>query len=181
MSWDAIFVKTTDPNFLHPAEHAGTMVMGPVSELQAKVKENLPSVEWTQPGYGHARIGSLSLEFSMLAPTVRGAAPRSLSLSSDVDSIGVAARGSGDPLGVIVALAKSNHWSVIDSQEGTWMNLAAPNSSSWKEFTGFRDKVAGRIGESTGRPTEGIGRNLLISAVFFVALVLVLVVVFRRR
>src|SRR5437868_12692939 len=110
MSWDAIIVKTTDPNYAKPREDAPSVVMGRVSEVQAKVKQVVPSVEWSSPAYGHASLGSLSLEFSMLGPTNSATAPEKLSLRSDVESIGIAARGSGDPISIIVTLAKSNHW-----------------------------------------------------------------------
>lgn len=177
MSWDAIIAKTSDTNYTKPGDDAAFVSMGNPAEVRAKLNLGLPSLKWSSRSDGHADVGSLSLEFTLMGKSEhvgRESEPKQLTEAESVDSIGVSARGNGDPVSVVVGLAKSNHWSVADSQDGAWINLDSPAQKTWTEFTQYRDKIA-RESRGTGPVTGGsVGINLLISCVVLIVVVLVI-------
>ena len=170
MSWDVIIGKTAGTNYAKPAEDAGFLPMGKPSEVKAKLDASIPSIQWFGADNGHASLDKLSLEINLIGPEDSnrpGLQPLPLRESDDVHMIGIAARGSGDPVALIVDLCKTNRWSVADSQEGEWINLNAPSKQSWQQFSTYRDKVLGS--PSVSGPSSGsVAVNLLISLVFFV-------------
>lgn len=182
MSWDAILVKTSDTNFAKPADNATGISMGKPAELRGKINSVIPGIHWWNGTEGNANMGSLSLEFSLIGnekvnfPVVTAAQiPKPPGELDDVGSIGVSARGAGDPVSILVTIAKANHWSLGDSQDGSWIDLNSPSQSSWQEFTGYRDHVVNNLeGARTNGGTNStlsIGVNLIISAVIFAALI----------
>lgn len=158
MSWDAILVKTTEPNSAKPADDAKPLPMGTAREVRNKLEDAVPAINWWSSSEGHGYIGNLSLEFSLMGKT-EGREPRDVSKplrdADEVETVGVSARGEGDPVTLVCNIAKKNHWSVADAQDGTWMDLNAPDQKSWQEFSGYRDRLADAPpGEapSTGTP-----------------------------
>jgi hypothetical protein len=175
MSWDVIIAKTADPNFVKPSEDAGLLPLGNLNEVKVKLSAFDPKIEWASATQGHTIVGKISLEILLLGKTPERGAPRttatSLAGSDDVWSIGISARGEGDPVALVTMLAKTNSWSVADSQDGGWMDLNAPSLKSWKAFSEYRNEVFG--GKQGGDSSGGsVGMNLLISVAVFVVLVL---------
>lgn len=176
MSWDAIIAKTADPNYAKPAENAAFLSMGTVKDVRAKVNAAVPQIKWSNGQEGVAFIGSLSLEINLAGKSdgTTAATAKRLSDHDEVESIGVSARGDGDPVATLVSLAKENHWSVSDSQEGTWIDLNSAGQNSWQGFTTFRDKALsdGRGGGSGNPPS--VATNLMISAGLLIVAILVI-------
>lgn len=178
MSWDAIIAKTADQNFAKPADDALYLPMGSASSIQAKLNSALPELEWSSASEGYARSGTLSLEFSLLGKMdPNGSESRSIGINDEVESISVAARGSGDPVALLVVIAKANEWSVADTQEGAWIDLNAPSQATWQQFTEYRDRLQQGSppgsSPSGGSPSaESMATNLMISCAVFVILAL---------
>ncbi len=170
MSWDATIAKTSDPKFIKPADEARFLPMGTALEVRNNLTTAAPSIEWSSASQGHAYVGSLSLEFSFLGKIEENESLASMAKrpqdADEVGSIGVSARGAGDPLEVVISIAKANQWSVFDSQEGTWIDLNAPSKESWKDFTEFRDMVAQNLPGDRHPPTSSgsLATNLFIVA-----------------
>src|SRR5688572_4837769 len=111
MSWDAIIVKTSDPNYIKPADGAQFLPMGTAQEIRGKLTTAIPSIKWWSSYQGHSLVGSLSLEFSLMGRTEKkslASVPKRPGDSDLVESVGVSARGTGEPLSVLVAIAKAN-------------------------------------------------------------------------
>lgn len=169
MSWDVIIGKKTGTNYAKPAEAAGFLPMGKPNEVKAKLDASIPSIQWSGAGNGYARFDKFSFEinfFGAESTNRLGLEPFPLREFDDVHMIGTSARGSGDPVAVIVDLCKTNRWSAADSQLGEWINLNAPSRESWQQFSAYRDRAPG--GTTANAPTSGsVAVNLLISLVFF--------------
>jgi hypothetical protein len=179
MSWDATLAKTSDPNFARPAEDAKLLPMGKPADVRAALNATIPGIDWSHPPEGHVFMGDFSLEFYLTGKTPFQAGSTTIpnvSESDDVESVSVSARGSGDPISALVAVAKANHWSLADAQEGTWMDLNSPSQKSWENFTAFRDRVSARVGIVQPKPMESrsVGTNLLISAAVILGIILVM-------
>jgi hypothetical protein len=167
MSWDALIAKVAGDNFEKPAENAKLVSMGSVREMRSVISEYFPSIKWQENGQGFVTTDSGSLEFLLIGRRDTGANFNAIQDSEAVESIGVSARGGGDPVGIVTQFAILNKWSVADSQEGTWMDLRNVSRKSWKEFTTYRDKIANSAGSSGSSETGSIGINLVISIALF--------------
>jgi hypothetical protein len=180
MSWDVIIAKAADTNYCKPAESTGLLPMGTPGELHAKLDAVVPAIHWTSNAEGHAYVGSLSLEFSLGGKT-DGIAPTATPLagSDQVQSIGVSARGSGDPVATVVAIARKYQWSVADAQDGAWVDLNAPSHASWNQFTEYRDKMAAG-GYSEGGAKSTLGQTLLITILATAAVIVALRYFFKK-
>lgn len=182
MSWDAIIAKTSDSNYIKPADDARLVAMGTAQEIRGKLSSALPSLKWSSASEGHGNVESLSLEFSLLGKSdaAKPMKPSKLPGDSDpIESVGVSARGTGDPVGVIVSIAKANRWSVADSQDGIWIDLNAPGKKSWNEFAQYRDEVAGNLPLDRPPGDRSVTTNLLISAIVFGAVVVAVRYLFK--
>ena len=173
MSWDVIIIKTTDPNFARPTEKADRVLMGKPDEVRSSLDKSIRGIHWTSTSHGVLNEGSLTLEFLLSAPhnSVDGLPPVSLKASDEVDSIGVYARGSGNPVEIIVKAAKFNQWSVFDSGMGTWIDLNSPNQQSWKEYTYYASTVEPETPGKTEGGAANLGTHLLLSVVVFAAVI----------
>ena len=179
MSWDAILVKTTDTNSAKPADDAKYLPMGTAREVRSKLEDAVPAIQWWSSSEGHGYIGNLSIEFSLLGKT-EGVNPpgmlKPLRDADQVETVGVSARGEGDPLTLVCNIAKKNHWSAADSQEGTWIDLNAPDQKSWQEFSGYRDRL------TDAPPGQGLssGTSMAMNILASLALLFVVALLVRQ-
>ncbi|MFO1449859.1 MAG: hypothetical protein U1F61_17000 [Opitutaceae bacterium] len=174
MSWDAIIAKTSDSHYIKPADDARLVAMGTAQEIRGKLSSALPSIKWSSSSEGHGYVESLSLEFSLRGksdPSKPTKASKPPGDSDPIESVGVSARGTGDPVNIVVSIAKTNRWSVADSQEGTWIDLNSPDKTSWREFAQYRDEVTGSLPPEGSMSDRSVATNLLISAVVFGAVI----------
>jgi hypothetical protein len=97
MSWDALIVKVAGDNYEKPTEHAKLVAMGNVRELRAAINEAFPGTKWDRSGDGFVQIESLGLEFRLIGKTASGKSSNTAQEDDKVQSIGVSARGTGNP------------------------------------------------------------------------------------
>jgi hypothetical protein len=172
MSWDALIVKVAGDNYEKPTEHAKLVAMGNVRELRAAINEAFPGTKWDRSGDGFVQIESLGLEFRLIGKTASGKSSNAAQEDDKVQSIGVSARGTGNPVELITNFARKNLWSVADSQEGQWIDLKNVSDKSWREFTGYREQVFNAQPEPPSSELGHTGLNLVISVAFFAGLFL---------
>ena len=167
MSWDAIIAKTSETGKGTPAENAPFLPMGKPDAVRSALNASIPGIEWTRGGGGTVSTREFSLEFMLMgdpmkqAKAIKGSPLWGPQEPAEVGAIGVSARGGGNPIPVLVALAKANHWSITDSQSGEPIDLDAPSSKSWTEFTEWRDSALSGGGPAATQSTAG-GINLFI-------------------
>ena len=180
MSWDALIAKVADENFEKPAENAKLIGMGTAQEVRGVISEYFPTIKWQRDGQGFVLTDAGSLEFLLIGKRDTGENFNVTEDSDEVDSIGVSARGGGDPVGIISHFAILNRWSVADAQEGNWMDLKNVSRKSWEEFTVYRDRVASSPRSSNSPEMGWISINIIISIAFF-ALIAVVVRFYSQR
>ena len=167
MSWDALIAKAAGDNFEKPTENAKLVSMGSVHEMRSVISKHFPSIKWQENGQGVVTTDLGSLEFLLIGRRDTGENFNATLESQAVESIGVSARGGGDPVGIITQFAILNKWSIADSQEGRWMDLRNVSRKSWEEFTAYRDKIANSAGSRDSPEAGSIGINLVISIAVF--------------
>ncbi len=145
MSWDALIAKTSGEDFHKPPENTELLPMGNAREIREIITRHFPETDWQRDGTGFLRSDSLFLEFRLLGKSPPKDPFLPIPDEELVQSIGFSARGDGDPVGLIASFARQNKWSVVDAQEGTWMDLRNVSDKSWKEFTGYRDRIFKRL------------------------------------
>ena len=180
MSWDALIAKVASDNFEKPDQNAKLVGMGSSQEIRSVITKYFPSIKWQKDGQGFVATELGSLEFLLIGRRDTGENFNASQDSDTVESIGVSARGGGDPVGVIAQFAILNKWSVVDAQEGGWMDLRNISRKSWEEFTNYRDKIAMPGGENESNGKGAVATNLLISIVFF-ALIAFVVKYFSQK
>jgi hypothetical protein len=173
MSWDAILTKTADPNFKKPAENADSISMGQPAAIRDILNKSVQGLHWNSQMEGHVDVDSFSVEFSLIGMSTdadRGVPPKRLSEGDDVGGVAVTVRGDGNPVPWLVSLATKHQWSLVDSQEGEWIDLDKPNQESWEGFTGLRDHALGIAQAKDSQEGDSIAVNLLLSVVLFMAI-----------
>lgn len=106
-------------------------VMGTVKEIRAKIASVLPAVDWSQPFNYTDEDQGYVLEF--------GSWSRNAPDDEPIEYFTIAVRGGGNPMPVLVALAKPNGWSLLDGSTAEYLDLDNPSPRGWLGFQGYRD------------------------------------------
>ncbi|HWA26186.1 MAG TPA: hypothetical protein VG734_11025 [Lacunisphaera sp.] len=138
--------------------------LGDAQFVRDQISKSLPGVNWSNPAWGVLEGKGWSIEFNHQT-------------SGPTDSVMLHVRGGGDPISAIVKLCKDNGWVAMDAQDATLIDLNKPSDKTWKEFQGYRDKLAAGISTPPPPPasTEMRAVNIGISVLFFAILAWLLI------
>jgi hypothetical protein len=171
MSWDALIAKPSNEVSGAPASGDSLLTIGSVRHVRSKIHESFPGITWNLNGMGFAQAQSLHLEFLLIGRRSDGSPFSAIAPEDQVESIGFAARGDGNPVEVVASFARTNGWSIADSQTGKWIDLNRVNDQSWREFVAYRDAVAAPSAIPAEPPSSrSLSVNLLISALVLIVL-----------
>ncbi len=121
MSWNLIIL---------PPDDAGDDAdLGDASEVRSRLGRVLTPIDWSEPSTGLFFGPGYRVEIGLQE---RGT----------VESFMLHVTGDGDPLPLVVRLARSNGWAVFDSVAGDYLDLDHPSDAGWK---GYHAHVAGKV------------------------------------
>lgn len=113
MSWDVIaYDRTNKP-------------LGKPAKVRAVLAKRLKGLDWSDPTNGIYFGDGFSFEVW-------------LGEQDPVINVIFGVRGGGDPLPVLVAIARAEGWSLTDASSSEDLDLDAPSSESWE---GYQDLV----------------------------------------
>lgn len=121
MSWDVVLVKYADGGHyqIGGGFSRDQEPLGWLAEVQANIKAQLPELDerdgvrlWQYFGMG------FSIEFDF-------------GTDAWVDELGLSVVGFGDPISVLVRIAKPNGWAVLDCADGSVLDLDRPSREGW--------------------------------------------------
>jgi hypothetical protein len=187
MSWDASIVRIRGQ--FRPVEELAKgdfLPLGSPDEVAAALRAAFPLARWAPSGsqcvVEDERTG-VYLEFD-------------LRLVASHQALSVSARGDGNPVPPLLALAKANGWAVIDDQSGAFINAENPSTDTWSNFRSVRDSLTGAHSAPPTKATResapspafgptasevGVNWRLVLPLILVAGIALVMLVWLRRR
>ncbi|MFI5381435.1 MAG: hypothetical protein ACHRHE_19225 [Tepidisphaerales bacterium] len=143
MSWDVMIMRFDGRRPLRMEdwpEGFQPPSLGPANEVRRLISAIFTDVDWSEPNWGRSEQDGHTIEFSIGA-------------DDPVEALMLHVHGGGDPVAAICRLCAAYHWEAMDCSSGEWLDLARPNSGSWKQFQAFRDSLLDLADQAPDEPT----------------------------
>jgi len=131
MSWDVLvfnFDGPVPPDETLKQKGYQPPPLGTAHLVREKISRSVPGIDWSNPGWGILRMGSLLIEFGLQEDGI-------------VDCLGIHVYGRGNPMPVIQHICSDNGWSAFDTSSGDWLDYENPSDAGWQSFQSFRDNL----------------------------------------
>lgn len=102
--------------------------MGPAPAVRDRIAQVIPDVDWSDRTWGVCHRAAFTLELNM-------------GDKDPIDSFMIHARGGGDVVELLLDLAKSSGWYLLDCSEGEWFHHHRNPDETWRRFQAYRDYV----------------------------------------